>query len=140
MTFMTSFMFHFFKSPSSSTTTLRVSVLVYEFLGDTNVQSITAHLLLSVNTPCLTFFYREKRRSVLQKPLLIPTIKLTISAVSDVCHFFFPSVTTQNGRVPLPKADLALDPALLPPQKSHSLPLFLSSTEIHTFTGSFPRA
>ena len=61
-----------FKSPSSHTTTLRVRVLVYEFWGDTDIQPIPLSPVL------------QGKRDILQKPLLIPTIKLTIPAASDI--------------------------------------------------------
>lgn len=54
---------------------------------------------------------------------------------------FLPSVTTQDGSIPLPSKDW-LDSASLATawSKISQSPLFLSSIEIHTFTGSFPRA
>ena len=54
---------------------------------------------------------------------------------------FLPSVTTQDGSIPLPSKDW-LDSTSLATASSKisQSPLFLSSIEIHTFTGSFPRA
>lgn len=80
--------------------------------------------------PCL-LFYREKRRRIAE------TTSNSYHQVDNIscvwyCHFFFPSVTTQNGRVPLPsKGWLGSRSLLLPPQKSHSL---LSSSPVLKFT------
>lgn len=118
-----------FKSPSSHTTTLRVRVLVYEFWGDTDIQPITALLSLSVNTLISCFKGRERH--------IAETTSNSYHQIDNIscvwyCHFFFPSVTTQNGRVPLPSKDWLGSRSLpLPPQKSHSL---LSSSPILKFT------
>lgn len=118
-----------FKTPSSNTITLRVRVLVYEFWGDANIQSITADLSLSVNT--LTSCLTGKREGILQKPLLIPTIKLTISAVSDIAISSFLLLQHRMEEfLCLPKADLALDPCHYP-LRNHSL---LSSSPVLKFT------
>lgn len=79
--------------------------------------------------PCL-LFYREKRRRIAE------TTSNSYHQVDNIscvwyCHFFS-SVTTQNGRVPLPsKGWLGSRSLPLPPQKSHSL---LSSFPVLKFT------